>query len=284
MKLLSKTKLEFVPWDEPKATRVKRIGLQINDKEVVGIRHRPAKDPYYVVQLNLNDLLDVAIEILPKDAHALLMLVDHDLYESKDDDFCCGRAYGGSRVAVVSYARYYPLLDSDQEVEKEHAWPASHCSEYMEAVCREAAAAQKKPRDDDEERPQNGSEESVPSAMHDAVAAFTSLEGTPHSSYTDIWLGRVCKTAAHELGHCVGIAHCVYYACLMQATSGLTEDSGQPPYLCPVDLAKVLYATSADEKERYAALLAFCERFPNDRMFSAFAAWLRVRLNEVESK
>jgi archaemetzincin len=71
----------------------------------------------------------------------------------------------------------------------------------------------------------------------------------------------------------------------MHGTAGLSEDARQPPYLCLVDLAKVLHASSSDDMLRCRALLAFCERFEEcDRMFAAFAAWLRVRTNEIESR
>jgi archaemetzincin len=33
------------------------------------------------------------------------------------------------------------------------------------------------------------------------------------------------------LGHCFGIAHCVYYACSMQGTASIIENSKQPLYL-----------------------------------------------------
>ncbi|KAK0836938.1 hypothetical protein LTR03_013226 [Friedmanniomyces endolithicus] len=86
----------------------------------------------------------------------------------------------------------------------------------------------------------------------------------------------------HELGHCFGIDHCTYYACIMQGTAGLSEDARQPPYVCPVDTAKLLTATGADEVEWLRALLEFCDRFGEDALFSSFAAWLRVRTAEVE--
>ena len=40
------------------------------------------------LQLNLNDLLDVAVSILPDDAYAFLLLVEYDLSEDEDDNFC----------------------------------------------------------------------------------------------------------------------------------------------------------------------------------------------------
>lgn len=68
----------------------------------IRIRCRRAREPVLSCQLNLNDLLDAAISILPKDAYALLMLVHQDLYEDDDDDFCCGRAYVSIRVTDPS--------------------------------------------------------------------------------------------------------------------------------------------------------------------------------------
>ena len=78
--------------------------------------------------------------------------------------------------------------------------------------------------------------------------------------------------------------HCVYYACVMQATASLPEDVRQPPYLCPVDLAKMLRATGADEGERYEALLAFCGRHEGGAAgwFTAFQAWILGRLRELK--
>jgi archaemetzincin len=64
----------------------------------------------------------------------------------------------------------------------------------------------------------------------------------------------------------------------MQGTARIPEDHRQPPYSCPVDLAKVLIATGADQTERYKALLTFCEKKSEDRMFAAYAAWIRALL------
>ena len=90
--------LQFTDWDDTdpkscelqsKSRKVKYIGLSTST-EIIGIRTRPSKDGIFKVQLNLDDLLDTAISILPDDAYALLMLVDYDLYENEEDDFCCG--------------------------------------------------------------------------------------------------------------------------------------------------------------------------------------------------
>ena len=277
----SKTKGKGKPKNPPaKETKApKTLWLKTGTStELIGIRTRPTPKNPYPHQLNLNDLLDAAIEILPDDAYALLMLVDHDIYEDDDDDFACGRAYGGSRVAVVSTARYNPVLDPEVEgLEREHAWPASHCGVYVNR-CNDAEAegvATKKKK-----QLRDGP---VYKAL-EAHQALPSLDEKPSVKVLEgLWLSRVCRTASHELGHCLGIDHCVYYACAMQGTASLAEDARQPPYLCPVDLAKVLRAMGADENERYAALERFCVERKEVKFFAAFGGWVRCRLEEIQA-
>lgn len=189
---------------------------------------------------------------------------------------CAGRAYGGSRVAVVSTARYNPSLDARQDVEREHAWPASHCDAYMRDCC-ETPSETKKAKPDC-----TGSDQTPLQAAVSAHAALPTPQ-TP-AQLSSLWLSRVCQTASHELGHCFGMDHCVYYACVMQGTSSLAEDVRQPPYLCPVDLAKMLRATGANERRRYEALLTFCGQHEDGSAgwFKALQAWISGRLGELE--
>ena len=283
-KVLEERQLRFARWDDGsskpqtkrpqtkrKQNEVTHVALETGD-EAIRTRCRLAPDEVFNGQLNQNDLLDAALRILPADAYALLMLVHHDLYEDEADDFCCGRAYGGSRIAVVSTARYRPELDVRQNFNRDRSWPASHF--HVPSI-----KGGRIPRPSDIAL----SRRYPASALAAAVDAFNSLTSpTSAAELSALWLGRVCKTASHELGHCFGIDHCTYYACVMQGTANVAEDSRQPPYLCPVDLAKVLKATDAQEKEHYGALLKFCEHHREDRLFAAFAAWLRVRLSENE--
>ncbi|KAF2483252.1 hypothetical protein BDY17DRAFT_297104 [Neohortaea acidophila] len=300
VKLLDLPGLEFTAWesdDEPEPRSRSRktqstapeippyIGLSTGT-ELVRIRCRQTKT--FPAQLNLNDLLDVALEILPTDAYAICMLVHHDLYEDEQDDFCCGRAYGGSRVAVVSSARYRPDLDLTKNVhalpvcdERANAWPASHWIPYLTRVLH--GPNHKALYIPPDMRDCAGFLEYHPgSAIAAGITAFRALPlPTSPRQLTALWFGRVCKTVSHEIGHCFGMDHCVYFACIMQGTASVAEDVRQPPYLCPIDLSKVLRAISAtDVNARYEALLAFCERWKDDRMFAAFAAWLRVRLEQ----
>jgi archaemetzincin len=107
------------------------------------------------------------------------------------------------------------------------------------------------------------------------LSSLPKIDSSPRL-LSSLWLSRMCRTASHELGHCFGIDHCVYYACIMQGSASLSEDTRQPPYLCPVDCAKLLHATGSTARERYLALLEYCNRATNHEthFFSAFAAWL----------
>lgn len=294
VKLLPPPNLCFVSWDTPTPKRSKSkslkstippyIGLN-TPTECVRIRTRPSPDGVFAAQLNLDDLLDASISMLPRDAYAFLLIVDHDLFEDENDIFVCGRAYGGSRVAVVSTARYHPNLDHREKVEREHAWPASHCESYIHACCATADQSSTRPKKkakSDAGRIKSHSPQLISSPgepMFGALSAHTVLPAPDLSSaLSGLWLGRICRTASHELGHCFGMEHCVYYACVMQGSSSLAEDARQPPYLCPIDLAKILYASRSTAETRYRALLSFCKQHSDVHLFAAFAAWICARL------
>ena len=175
----------------------------------------------------------------------------------------------------MSSARYNPSIDEQQGVDRDHSWPASHCARWIDQQISARAPAKKRKRQQAVLTPKSNSN----SAIGEAVAASNALPLPATSAeLSTLWLSRVCKTASHELGHCFGIDHCTYFACIMQGTASIVEDARQPPYLCPVDLSKVLRATRVDENARYVALLEFCENYRCDRTFSAFAAWLKLRI------
>jgi archaemetzincin len=272
-------KLRFISWDEKATAKAPEfIGLATDD-ECVRIRTRACPDSVFERQLNLDDLLDACISLLPDDAYSLLLLVNHDMYESEDELFTCGRAYGGSRVAVVSSARDNPTIHGD--IDLDHAWPASHCSNFVQSFNPSKTKLKAT-----EQANGTHSAEETDSPLRTALSAHAALPPLSTSSsgkiLSGLWLGRVCFTASHELGHCFGLDHCIYYACAMQGASSTAEGTRQPPYFCPVDLAKVVRATGTNETDRYRALLQFCERRADVHMFSAYAAWIR-RVLEIET-
>ncbi|KAI0887753.1 uncharacterized protein GGS22DRAFT_88646 [Annulohypoxylon maeteangense] len=281
---------QFVPWDESKKSRKSDsdtgyVGL-LAGKNSTRIRYRPSPDGVFKYQLNLNDLIDAAIEMLTGDAYSLLLLVNHDMYEDEDDVFCCGRAYGADRVAVVSTARYHPALDDHANIDFAHMWPTSHCKSYVDQLCGEEGLRQ------DTEMATRVANTSGP--LRAAVEAIRGFENSALEDPRGLWFSRITRTVVHELGHCLGFAHCVYYACAMQSSSCMAEDLRQPPYLCPVCLGKVSHAIACelegrDEagkyeyvKDRYRSIADFCDSWKHVGLFAGYGAWLRARLEQLD--
>ena len=55
---------------------------------------------------------------------------------------------------------------------------------------------------------------------------------------------RCAMTLCHEIGHLLGIHHCVFARCLMNGSGHLGEAEGRPFQLCPIDAKKWLSALS----------------------------------------
>jgi hypothetical protein len=103
----------------------------------------------------------------------------------------------------VSTARYRPELDAKQEIDREHVWPASHCGRYVGRFFTNKTPAGPPP---DKKHCHNTLEYHPGSAVAAAVVAHNELPSpsTP-AELSNLWLGRICKTASHELGHCFGL-------------------------------------------------------------------------------
>lgn len=150
----------------------------------------------------------------------------------------------------MSSARYNPALDAIHGVDTEHVWPASHCTEFVNSM----TSVQSTGTAPDLRTGKTGAKRSKISPTTDkAIATSTPLECAVQahrysrspptgSDLHSAFLLRVCRTASHELGHCFGLDHCMYRACVMQSTSSVAEDLRQPPYLCPVCEAKIAWA------------------------------------------
>jgi archaemetzincin len=328
-------RFRLVAWKDARRgkKKVDCIGLEApatleHTASVTQIRHRPSRDGVAPGgQLNLNDLLDGLQEALPSDAYAAMLLMHHDMYEDDDDDFCCGRAYGASRISVMSTFRDHPKLGPSQGIMLDHTWPNSHCREYVDDVwacsleqenktslsktqsfnrsqmLRLVDTAKAKRSGSGGDGASSGSQ--LPEPIFAAVQSTSSLAAADFKRrhWEQTWLERACVIAVHELGHCFGLDHCVYYACVMQGTASVAEDSQQPPYLCPVCQAKVAYTVAVEsastkgrrkrtEKEverlvkkwtldQYGALMAHCEKHRDGFMFRAMEAWLQGRIGEI---
>ncbi|KAG9943722.1 hypothetical protein KCU85_g8492, partial [Aureobasidium melanogenum] len=275
--------LVFDQWSEEKDSKPSDSFVALNTpKESFRIRKRAMPNNGRGFQLNLNDMLDAAIAVLPSDAMALLLLMDFDMYEDDDDEFGCGRAYGYSHVCIVSSFRYNPAFDKDIDLDREHVWPASHCAAYVQAQVD---------RFIEPSEPAKKSKATMPLQLSKPLSRAIQAHLTANPSPISLWLERVCRTASHELGHCLGMDHCMYYACIMQGSNSIPEDLRQPPYLCPIDNAKLdtLITTRGDKikagvKQREQALLGIVKGHnENGGGFAGFRAWLEARLMHGEA-
>ncbi|KAH0334422.1 hypothetical protein KCU81_g9463, partial [Aureobasidium melanogenum] len=208
--------LIFERWSEDKDRKPSGSFVALNTpEESIRIRERAMPNNGRGFQLNLNDMLDAAIAVLPSDAMALLLLMDFDMYEDDDDEFGCGRAYGYSHVCIVSSFRYNPAFDKDIDLDREHVWPASHCAAYVQAQVDEFIKPSGKVP---------SPKSIMPPQPSRALAKAIQAHRTANPSRETLWLERVCRTASHELGHCLGMDHCVYYAYIMQGSNSIPED------------------------------------------------------------
>jgi archaemetzincin len=91
--------------------------------------------------------------------------------------------------------------------------------------------------------------------------------------WQQLMLRRSCKVLVHETAHMFGIAHCIYFHCLMNGSNHLAESDARPMHLCPVDLRKLQHSVGFDVVARYQRLHEVCVRLG----FSDEARWLRER-------
>jgi archaemetzincin len=85
---------------------------------------------------------------------------------------------------------------------------------------------------------------------------------------------RCCRVIAHEIGHMAGLAHCVYFRCLMNGSSSLAESDRRPLHLCPVDLRKLQWLLGFGFAERHGRLQQFWREIGEQ----SEAAWVGDRL------
>jgi len=81
--------------------------------------------------------------------------------------------------------------------------------------------------------------------------------GNDSPQRAELMLRRSCKVLAHEAGHMFGLAHCIYFRCVMNGSNHMEETDSSPMHLCPVDLRKLCASIGFDLVERYAHLAHF---------------------------
>jgi archaemetzincin len=121
-------------------------------------------------------------------------------------------------------------------------------------------------------------------SLRERVAVYSFARYHPRLSgraagadWRTLLLRRSCKVLAHEVAHMFGIAHCIYYRCLMNGSNHLAESDARPMHLCPIDLRKLQDAVAFDIIERYRRLRDVCRELA----FDDEAHWLDGRLAEL---
>ncbi|XP_062596034.1 archaemetzincin-2-like [Saccostrea cucullata] len=105
------------------------------------------------------------------------------------------------------------------------------------------------------------------------------LNGMDTEERKKIILQRSCKLLVHEIGHLLGIDHCIFYDCCMNGSGHLQEDFCQPIHLCPVDLHKLQTLVGFDVTERYKKLLEFYQKHD----MHSEAEWVKARLEYLSA-
>jgi archaemetzincin len=73
----------------------------------------------------------------------------------------------------------------------------------------------------------------------------------------ELFLRRALRLTTHELGHVLGIRHCIFYECVMEGANSLAEADRHPLEPCPVDARKLRWNLGFDPSARERALEKF---------------------------
>jgi archaemetzincin len=107
------------------------------------------------------------------------------------------------------------------------------------------------------------------------VASFARLDAESDAVTRE----RRFKIVAHELGHVLGMTHCLYFRCIMNAGWTLDAVDRGPVHLGPVDLRKLHDRIGFDPEERYRELGRVYRRQGMDEA----AEWIERRVGGRKS-
>jgi archaemetzincin len=88
------------------------------------------------------------------------------------------------------------------------------------------------------------------------------------------------RVMLHELGHLLGIKHCIYYNCLMNGSNHMKENFDKPFEVCPVCLRKLIGNLKFDVVDRFEGLAGGLEKLDKD-LYEKEIEWYRKRINSL---
>jgi len=103
------------------------------------------------------------------------------------------------------------------------------------------------------------------------VGVYSLIRYIPGQDRENTLLRRALKVLNHEVGHILGLAHCIFYRCTMNGSNSLRESDRRPIHLCPVCREKLEWNLGCDRLTRYRALRDFYRKvgFERDAAFLA---------------
>ena len=205
------------------------------------------------IQLQIDGVLNqLRSSVHVDDALMVVAVTMHELFDAPTDLFVAGMASGLHSVAVFSFTRYHPQMVFSPEFWWKIDMPAAPAKPQQKAV---RSSRRKRPA----------------AAAAAAGAAKSSQQHDEGAAGSRLLLERCCKLLVHEIGHLLGIDHCIHYSCCMNGSGHLEEDFKQPSFLCPVCLHKAHALAGFDIADRYAGMIEF------------FSAW-ELREDEAAAK
>jgi archaemetzincin len=107
--------------------------------------------------------------------------------------------------------------------------------------------------------------------MSERVGVYSLIRYTRNQDGESTLLRRALKVLNHEIGHILGLAHCIFYQCTMNGSNSLWESDRRPIHLCPVCREKLEWNLGCDRLTRYRGLRDFYRKvgFERDAAFLA---------------
>ena len=186
------------------------------------------------IQLQIDGVLAQLRSVQVQGALMVVAVTMYELFDAPSDLFVAGMAHGRHNVAVFSFTRYHPRM--------------TFSTEFWHKISLPPAPPKVKERTSKRKRGKGTA----------AAAAPVNLDAASGSDR--VLLSRCCKLLVHEVGHLLGLDHCIHYSCCMNGSGHLDEDFAQPSFLCPVCLHKAHALFGFDVEARYTGLIDFFER------------------------
>ena len=179
----------------------------------------------------------------PSDTWCVIGLTHYDLYGDASANHCLG-ASSSPGIAVITFARMDPAFYGNSR-------PA-----YAKRLIKGSDMVE---------------DASTAGANPTGSAGLASAAGKSEHWY--LWmLKRVCRLAAHEMLHSLGLQHCSIFNCLLNADGVGDLDDASKSLLCPICLKKFQVVANIDVLKRYQSIAGFCSDF--SYVFGAEGMWV----------